>query len=147
MRTAFIVIVLMMNAVRVIETSVYYNETTRRNIPEGSNVRMNLIEQDYFICKYFYRLLSTEKTVKIIIRVEISGPHCGEYKGDCPVGVVPCSLLEFNRRFRGPYCPDNRGSKHLWNVSQFLRDYTTQHPRNQTMFSVSSYYLWTLYLR
>jgi hypothetical protein len=112
-RTAFIVIGLMMNAVRVTETSVYYNETTRRNIPEGSNLRMNLIEQDYFIRKYFFRLLSMEKTVKIMITVEISGPHCGEYKGDCPVGIVPRSLLEFNRRFRGPYCPDNRGSKHL----------------------------------
>jgi hypothetical protein len=27
--------------------------------------------------------------------------------------------------------PDDGGSKHLWNVGQFLRDYTAQHPRNQ----------------
>jgi hypothetical protein len=28
--------------------------------------------------------------------------------------------------------PDDGGSKHLLNVSQFLRDYTAQHPRRQS---------------
>jgi hypothetical protein len=31
--------------------------------------------------------------------------------------VAPCNL------------EDDGGSKHLWNVGQFLRDYTAQHPR------------------
>jgi hypothetical protein len=31
-------IALMMEVVRTSETSVYYNETTRRNMPEGSNL-------------------------------------------------------------------------------------------------------------
>jgi hypothetical protein len=29
------------------------------------------------------------------------------------------------------HCPDDGGSKHLWNVSQFLQDYTVQHPKRQ----------------
>jgi hypothetical protein len=28
---------------------------------------------------------------------------------------------------------DNGSSKHLWNVSQFLRDHTAQHSRSQTI--------------
>jgi hypothetical protein len=50
--------------------------------------------------------------------------------------VVPCSLVEIHRCFRGAYClhhqndrPHDGGSKHFWNVFQFLRDYTVQHPR------------------
>jgi hypothetical protein len=52
--------------------------------------------------------------------------------------VVLCSLVEVYQRFRGTYClhhqgaPMNRGSKYLWNVGQFLRDYTLQHPRKQS---------------
>jgi hypothetical protein len=42
--------------------------------------------------------------------------------------IAVCSLVEINRRFRGTYCfhhqSDNRGSKHLFNIGQFLRDYT-----------------------
>jgi hypothetical protein len=33
-------IALMIEAVRTYKTSVYYNETTRRNIPEGSNLQI-----------------------------------------------------------------------------------------------------------
>jgi hypothetical protein len=38
--------------------------------------------------------------------------------------VVPCNLVEIDRRFRGDYClrrqgPDDGGSKHLLNVGQF----------------------------
>jgi hypothetical protein len=36
--TASIIIALLMKAVRTSETSVYYNETTRRYIPEDSNL-------------------------------------------------------------------------------------------------------------
>jgi hypothetical protein len=35
---------------------------------------------------------------------EMSGSHGGEYVEDCR--------------------PDDRGSKHLWNIGQFLPDYT-----------------------
>jgi hypothetical protein len=42
--------------------------------------------------------------------------------------VAPCSLLEIDRRFRGACCLHDRcddgGSKHLWNIGQFLRDCT-----------------------
>jgi hypothetical protein len=49
--------------------------------------------------------------------------------------VAPSSLVEIGRRFRGAYClhhqgdvsthrPEDGGSKHLWNVGQFLRDHT-----------------------
>jgi hypothetical protein len=34
--------------------------------------------------------------------------------------VAPCSLAEIDN-------PDDGGRKHLWNVGQFLRDYTTEH--------------------
>jgi hypothetical protein len=36
--------------------------------------------------------------------------------------------------FRGPYClhhPDDGGSKVLWNVGQYLEDYTLQHSKRQ----------------
>jgi hypothetical protein len=38
--------------------------------------------------------------------------------------VVPCSMVEIDRRFKGAHC--------LWNVAQFLPDYTTQHFRRQS---------------
>jgi hypothetical protein len=44
---------------------------------------------------------------------------------------APCRLLDIDRRFRGAHNPDDGGSKHLWNVGQFLPDYTAQHPRRQ----------------
>jgi hypothetical protein len=50
--------------------------------------------------------------------------------------VVPCSLIEIDQRFRGTYClhhqVDGGGSKHLWNVNQFLWDCTAQNPRRQS---------------
>jgi hypothetical protein len=53
--------------------------------------------------------------------------------------VAPYSLVEIYRRFRGVYClfhqgddDDDGGSKHLWNVGEFLPDYTAQHPRRQS---------------
>jgi hypothetical protein len=50
--------------------------------------------------------------------------------------VVPFSLVETDRRFRGAYClhrqgddhPNYEGSKHLWNVGEFVPDYMAQHP-------------------
>jgi hypothetical protein len=52
-------------------------------------------------------------------------------------GVVPFSLVEIDQHFRGAYClhdqgGDDGGSKHLWNVSRFLWDYTAAHPRRQS---------------
>jgi hypothetical protein len=40
-RTASIIIALMMEAVRTYETSVYFNETTRRYTPEGCHLRLH----------------------------------------------------------------------------------------------------------
>jgi hypothetical protein len=34
--------------------------------------------------------------------------------------VAPCSLVETGRHFS---CPDDGGSKYLWNIGQFLPDY------------------------
>jgi hypothetical protein len=46
--------------------------------------------------------------------------------------VAPCTLVEADWRLTGVYCPDGEGSEHLWNVGQFLPDYTVQHPRRQS---------------
>jgi hypothetical protein len=51
--------------------------------------------------------------------------------------VALCSLVEIDGRFAGAYCfhhqsddrPDDGGGTHLCNISQFLPDYTAQHPR------------------
>jgi hypothetical protein len=48
--------------------------------------------------------------------------------------VVPCSHVQFDRRFRGAYClhhqgDDDVGSAHLRNVSPLQRQYTALHPR------------------
>jgi hypothetical protein len=53
--------------------------------------------------------------------------------------IAPCSLVEVYRRVRGACClrrqcdkcSDNGGSKHLWNVSKLLPDYTAQQPTRQ----------------
>jgi hypothetical protein len=49
--------------------------------------------------------------------------------------VVPCGMVEHDWHFRGAYClhhlPDEGGSKHLWNVGQYLPDYMAQHPKSQ----------------
>jgi hypothetical protein len=47
---------------------------------------------------------------------EIWGSHGGEYEDGC--------LLVDE-------CPDDGGSKHLWNVGKLLPDYTAQQPRRQ----------------
>jgi hypothetical protein len=53
-----------------------------------------------------------------------------------PSSVRWCSLAEIEKRFtraiihhQGNHRSDDGGSKHLWNVSQFLRDYMAQHPK------------------
>jgi hypothetical protein len=53
--------------------------------------------------------------------------------------VVSCSLVEVYQHFRGVCClhhlgddcPDDGGSKHLWNVSKLLPDYVVQQHRRQ----------------
>jgi hypothetical protein len=49
--------------------------------------------------------------------------------------VMPCSLVKTERRVTCVYFlhqGDDGGSRHLWNVSQFLPDYETQYPRRQS---------------
>jgi hypothetical protein len=54
--------------------------------------------------------------------------------------VVPYSLVEVYRRFRGDCCLHHQGthrphkgdSKHLYNVCKLIPDYTAQHPRRQS---------------
>jgi hypothetical protein len=44
--------------------------------------------------------------------------------------TATCSPVEVYRRFRGAYylihCPNDGGSKHLWNVGKLLHGATTQ---------------------
>jgi hypothetical protein len=44
MRTASIIIALIMEPVRISETSVYYNEPTRRYMPDGSDLQTRSLE-------------------------------------------------------------------------------------------------------
>jgi hypothetical protein len=59
--------------------------------------------------------------------------------------AAPYSLAEIDRCFTGAYClhhqddtrkfpyrPGDGGSKHFWNIGQFLRGYTAQHPRRHS---------------
>jgi hypothetical protein len=52
--------------------------------------------------------------------------------------VAPCSLVDTDRLFRGAYChcPDDGGSKFLWDVGQYLPEYTAQQPRKQLSLNV-----------
>jgi hypothetical protein len=57
--------------------------------------------------------------------------------------VAPCSLVDTGRHIRGSYClhhqvthrPDKGVSKFVWNVGQYLRDYTVPHTRRQPSYS------------
>jgi hypothetical protein len=43
--------------------------------------------------------------------------------------VVLCSLVDIDRRFGGNYCLQHQGML-FWNVGQYLKDYTVQHPED-----------------
>jgi hypothetical protein len=61
---------------------------------------------------------------------EITVSNGSDYEEDWDVETY--SLVDTYRRFRGAYYlhrPDDGESKHLWNVGQFLRDYTPVHLR------------------
>jgi hypothetical protein len=65
--------------------------------------------------------------------------------------VVPCSLVEVYRRFRGACFhhqqgkrPDDGGSKHLRNESKLLPDYTVQQPRRQPYSHSSRLFIITM---
>jgi hypothetical protein len=57
--------------------------------------------------------------------------------------VAPCSLVEVYRRFRNACYlhhqddPDDWGSKYLWNVAEFLPDYTVQHPEDSYKHTIT----------
>jgi hypothetical protein len=54
--------------------------------------------------------------------------------------AVSFCLIDTDQHFRGTYClhqgnrPDDGGSKNFWHVSQYLLDYTMQHPRRSLMY-------------
>jgi hypothetical protein len=60
----------------------------------------------------------------------ISGSDGGEYEDDCLLG---CLVVQSGRNW--PRFISNGGSKHLWNVGQFLPDYMAQHFRRQSSSS------------
>jgi hypothetical protein len=37
--------------------------------------------------------------------------------------------------------PDDGGSKHLWNINQFLLDYVVQHPRKHSLSTIKLFML------
>jgi hypothetical protein len=48
--------------------------------------------------------------------------------------IGPWGLVEIDRRFRSAYCLPHQGdiyNKHLWNIYEFLPEYTVQFPRGQ----------------
>jgi hypothetical protein len=58
--------------------------------------------------------------------------------------IAPCGLTEIDGHF---FHPDDGGSKHLLNVDQFLRAYTTKHPtRACHLHSVISFMTTDLYM-
>jgi hypothetical protein len=65
--------------------------------------------------------------------------HCYYSKMAVFWDVALCSLVDTDCCFRGAYYlhhlgdhhSDVGGSKHLWNVSQYLQDYKAKHPRRQ----------------
>jgi hypothetical protein len=111
-----------------------------------SNLFMYLYVYQYiFLCLSDHPCLSTfcnvERTeggrsrrTSDVIRVSFQVLTAASMKMTLFWDVAPCSLVEIYRRFRRAYCPrnlpDDRGSKHFWNVGQFLRDYAAQHPRS-----------------
>jgi hypothetical protein len=52
--------------------------------------------------------------------------------------IAPCSLVEFDWRFRGEvsHCPDDGGSKDLWNVGKLVPDHTALQPRRQSLIAL-----------
>jgi hypothetical protein len=64
--------------------------------------------------------------------------------------LMPCSLLEIDRRFRGAYCLrhqgdyNNEGNRHLWNVGQFLINYTALISQKTAIFILSALKTWNL---
>jgi hypothetical protein len=107
--TAFIALTI--KAVSTSETSVYFNQTTRRYIPEGCHLHKCYWHEN--LCQVTIAVL-TATSMKMTVFWD----------------VAPCRLVETYRRFRGACLiafTDDGGSKHLWNVGQFLKDYKTQY--------------------
>jgi hypothetical protein len=65
----------------------------------------------YMNCWQFFQMESVRCQDKFLIKLqiwiilcEISGSHGGKYEDDSLLGLVPCSLVAVDRRFRGTYC-------------------------------------------
>jgi hypothetical protein len=67
--------------------------------------------------------------------------------------VESCNLVEVYWRFRGTCCvryqgdcPDDGGSKYLWNIGKLLPDYTMLQPRRQPSSTLSLFtmFVWSL---
>jgi hypothetical protein len=106
----------MVEAVSTSETSVNFYQTTRCNIPEDRHLltrrRENLKSRSSL---WWWRQYSPLK------RRSIST----ELHGATSQKTVIFILAAVRNR------SDDGGSTHLWNVGQFLPDYTAQHPRRR----------------
>jgi hypothetical protein len=71
---------------------------------------------------------------------KIWGSYSGEYEDGCLWVVALCSLVEVHWCFRGTcclhHCPDDGGSKYLWNVSKLLPDSMVLQRRRQSSSSL-----------
>lgn len=55
---------------------------------------------------------------------------------------APCSLIDIFWHFRRFHCLHHQISKLLWNVGQYLWDYTAQHPSNYIVTVRTSNHIW-----
>jgi hypothetical protein len=78
----------MMEAVRTSETSVYYNKTTRRSIPEGYHFQtlVKLVDIERAIQTRHFAVAMSLNCGHQRACCEISGSHCEEYEDDSLLG-------------------------------------------------------------
>jgi hypothetical protein len=69
-------------------------------------------------------------------------PNCIPRNLEVPLDGTRGSTGKFDDLFSGD-CPDDGGSKHLWNVDKLLPDYTAQQPRRQSSSLGKEVYKWS----
>jgi hypothetical protein len=84
------------------------------------------------IVKIHFTLYSVDKIQTCILLSNVSF----SYEDDCLLGYC---AIQCGRKWPFPRCllPPLSGSKHLWNVGQFLPDFTVHYPRRQSSLYMS----------
>jgi hypothetical protein len=113
----------------------------RKFVPKRKlqEAKENCMASSFVICTLVRRACSTRRRDDMHGYKFLDGTEEITWKTKMPVfwDVAPCSLVEINRRFRSTcflhhHHPQWWRHKHLWNVGQFLPDYTEQHLRRQS---------------